>query len=421
MRRFGLLLVALFILGLMNVCQAADLKEFTKKYEQAVVYITTYDEKGRQMASGSGFFVNPEGDFVTNKHVIQGAVSATIETVDGSKYTLNRLIALKPDVDLVLASINSPNGPTSYLEIAQSLPAKGERVVVFGNPQRVKFSVSEGIVSGIQTFPNVEWPQLSDFRGQYVQFTAAVSPGSSGGPVLNEKGQVVGVTTWMLSPKVSQNVNFAIPASAVSEIIESGKNPPAGNITPVEPAKFSEKKRVAMVVMYGPKLMELIPKQAKLDEITAAVEEAIASEFRPNKYIVKGTKDVFSRFDASWKVYSGSLKSATLDDIDKPTLAFFGQNQQYDVVVFAGIEIAQAKQMSNLAYAASAVEVEVDLRVMNVARQEYSYAQLLVGQGSDAFQKFWGWESPNMVRPVLDAATYALRIFRRDFSADQIL
>ncbi|HMM20021.1 MAG TPA: S1C family serine protease [Selenomonadales bacterium] len=427
MKRFskiGCILIGfiLFSVYLSGSCLAAEfnLKDFTNRYEKAVVFITTYDDKGRQLASGSGFFISPEGNFVTNRHVLEGAVSATIETSDGEKFTLDRLLTLKPGVDLVVASIKNPPRAMPYLEVAEETPEKGDRVIVFGNPLKVKFSVSEGIVSGIQTFPNPEWPQLTDLKGTYIQFTAAISSGSSGGPVLNEAGKVIGVTTWGFVPRVSQNLNFAIPAEIIRSVIASQADAGRTAAEQSEPS-ISEKKRVAILVMYGPTLLEQIKNKEKRDQLTALVEEAITNEFRANKYIVKQTKDTLPTFETRWKLDNGLKEAPTMDDVDKESLVRFGESLQYDIVVFAGVEFAQAKRVSNIAYAASAIEVEVDMRVTNIERKEYSYSKILVGQGSYAFQKFWGWESPNMLKPASEALTYALRYFKREFSADQIL
>jgi len=424
-QRLALLMVLFVFFSLIysvSICSAAEfnLKDFISQYEKAVVFVTTYDDKGRKMATGSGFFINSQGDFITNRHVIEGAVSASVETVGGEKYNLKRLLVIKPDLDLVLVSIENPRGPMPYLNIAENLPVKGEKVVVFGNPRGVKFTVSEGIVSGIQTFPNLEYPQFKEYKGTYVQFTAAVSGGSSGGPVLNEQGQVIAVTTWGFNPQISQNLNFAIPADNIRTLLAYEKTEVNPSNTSSEDV-ISEKKRVGFLVMYGPNLLNEIKKPEKRDEITALIEESIVTKFKQTQYNIILNKDAAPLLATYWKISNGFNTVPQMDDMDKTTLVEFSKKNNFDVLVFAGVELSQTKKSSNLAFAGSAVEVEMDLRVTNVQRGEYSYSEILLAQGSDSFMKFWGWEKPNMVKPVKEAVATTLRSFKRAFSADQIL
>ncbi|HWQ62242.1 MAG TPA: serine protease, partial [Negativicutes bacterium] len=402
-----------------GVCSAeVNLKDFTSKYEKAVVFITAYNEKGSKIWVGSGFFVNADGDFITNRHVVEGAVSATVETVTGEKYSLKKVIAFKPDLDLAMASIENTKGPMPFLEVAEKMPEKGERVVVFGNPMGVKFTVSEGIVSGIQTFPNAEFPQFP-YKGMFVQFTAAISGGSSGGPVLNEQGQVVGVSTWGFKPQISQNMNFAVPATEVRGLMAS-RQEPAAEPKPATTA-FAEKKRVALLIMYGSKLLDEVKDTGRREEITTMVEEAISAKFRPNKFIVKGNKDVQPFFEAYWKMNGGFQKPPVMDDVDKASLLGFAENQKYDYVVFAGVDIVQSKRVNYGTYTGAAAEVEVDLRVLNTERRDYAYAAILEGRGSEERGRRFIWQSVSIVKPIQDALDYALRHFKRGFSTEQLL
>lgn len=419
---FALLLLPVFY---SPTSQALDLKEFTRQHEKAVVFITTYDAQGRKQGTGSGFFVNPDGDFITNRHVLAQAVSATLETVDGSKFSFGRLLAFKPEFDLAFASIKDAKAPLPCLEIARGYPEKGERAIVFGSPRGVKFSVSEGIVSGIQTFPNAEFPSMP--KGTFVQFTAPVSPGSSGGPVLNEAGQVIGVTTWGFVDRGVQNLNFAVPAEAVRELIASQQQQ-ATAAEPVQTPAVPDKSRVAIIVVYGPKLVKEITSQERRNQLTELVEETLASRFKPNRYTVIPIKDTLPLFDTYWKEYDQSTKPPAAEDINKEALVGFGDRHRFDFVLLAGIELVQVKERKadriiggvRKTYTFSAVEVELDLRVANVARKNYSYSRILTEESSDVSQRGL-FAAANLARPTAAALELMLRSFKREFSADQII
>lgn len=409
-----------FFLTAGNAGQAADLKEFLKKYEKTVVFITVYNQQGEKLGSGSGFFINADGDFITNRHVIEKAVTATVETIDGSKYEFDKLLAFKTEYDLALCSLKNARPPHPFLDIAPGYPERGERIVALGNPQGIKFSSSEGIVSGIHTFPNSEFPQIS-FKGTFIHFTAPVSPGSSGGPVVNEAGQVIGVSTWMIALEHSQNMNFAVPAEAVRDLIASrGGDQPTVAEKP-NPAAPLGKPRVGVVVTYGPTLVKEITSEDRRDQITEVVEEAIASKFKAHRFNLKLSKDVNPQFTVFWKTIDPAAKMPTGDEVEKSNLMEFGERLGFDYVVFAAIDLAAVKTASNRYAAGSSVIVELDLRVANVARKAYSYSRVFSLQNSDVSYKIWIFSTANVATPTIEAIKVMMHTFRRDFSAAQTI
>lgn len=178
----------------------------------SVVVIRTYDDAGEQVALGSGFIV-AGGRVVTNAHVVAGASRAEVVGSDGQLLlTTTFAEALSTEVDLaVLARLP---GRTRGLPLARGVPALGEHVVVIGAPEGLTYSVTDGIVSGERAIRSGKWLQIS----------APISAGSSGGPVLNLRGEVVGVSVASLEE--GQNLNFAIPAADIRAVINS----PAGRI-----------------------------------------------------------------------------------------------------------------------------------------------------------------------------------------------
>jgi len=172
-----------------------------QKIKPAVVTIVTYDEYGDTLSIGSGFFINTKGEIATNCHVFSGASRAIVKTADERIYNIQNVIAYDFDADIMLVDIENFKGKSKYLDLTTTLPKQGEAILVFGSPFGLELTVSDGIVSAIRDIP--------DF-GNIIQITAPISPGSSGGPVVNMKGEVFGIATFQYVE--GQNLNFAIPS-----------------------------------------------------------------------------------------------------------------------------------------------------------------------------------------------------------------
>ena len=223
---FAIFVVLIYATPQINAApeQTINTKEFLEKYEKAVVFITTYDDKGRKTGTGSGFFVSADGLLVTNRHVLKGSTSADIEGPDGTKFKVRRVVNTQADLDLVTAEVDTQGKVMPFLLPEPELPAKGDKIIALGSPRGYKFSFSEGSIAGIRNLPDPENRQITDMKGEFIQFTAPVSPGSSGGPILNSAGNVVGVVTWWYKNSAAQNLNFAVPAKQVVELMK-GHNP----------------------------------------------------------------------------------------------------------------------------------------------------------------------------------------------------
>ncbi|NQT12365.1 MAG: trypsin-like peptidase domain-containing protein, partial [Planctomycetes bacterium] len=190
-------------------------------------------EDGR--AIGSGFVVDRQGAVVTNYHVIEGAKSAQVVFADKRTAPVMGYLAIEPDRDLALIRINVPAGGLTPLPIAADLPRKGEGVAAFGAPKGFSFTASEGIVSAVRTGEEIRETLASSagfdlyarlgfgLDAVWIQTSAPISDGNSGGPLLNMRGQVIGVNTWGHSG--GQNLNFAGAAPAVIEIITKSDAP----------------------------------------------------------------------------------------------------------------------------------------------------------------------------------------------------
>ncbi|HEY3998248.1 MAG TPA: serine protease [Candidatus Xenobia bacterium] len=181
--------------------------DLVKQVNPSVVKIMVYNVGGDLRDTGSGFFVGPN-DVVTNCHVIAGGDHAEVKTRDGAILAVQGVVAANRERDVARLRVAAPPQPVPALPAAAILPEAGEHVVVIGSPLGLEDSVSDGIVSAIR--------DQAPF-GQVVQMTAPVSPGNSGGPVVNAHGQFVGVVCFYRTG--GQNLNFAIPAAAVIDLV----------------------------------------------------------------------------------------------------------------------------------------------------------------------------------------------------------
>jgi hypothetical protein len=167
----------------------------------------TFDANQQPLAIGSGFYVSTDGEIATNFHVVKGARSATVrEHGSGAQIPITAILSIDYDRDLVLLKASKKTVPVTF---GNSDSAEvGDKVVAIGNPQGLAGTVSEGIISGIRNIDN-------DFS--LIQITAPISPGSSGGPLFDSKGNVIGVTTAYVQE--SQNLNFAVPGKYVKGLL----------------------------------------------------------------------------------------------------------------------------------------------------------------------------------------------------------
>jgi S1-C subfamily serine protease len=182
-----------------------------KLYEQsqpAVVLITVAHSGGKE-SFGSGVIVKPEGVIVTNFHVMKGAISARVQLSNGDIYDDVTILDTDERKDIAVIKIKAVN--LSALSFADSDTLRvGSSVYAIGAPRGLEGSLSSGIVSSIRPGSEVS-PAFEGFR--VIQFSAPVSPGSSGGPLLDESGKIVGLVFG--GRPGGQNLNFAIPANYV--------------------------------------------------------------------------------------------------------------------------------------------------------------------------------------------------------------
>jgi len=200
---------------------ATDIPALVQRAKPAVVEILTFDQQNDLLKSGTGFFISPDGILLTNYHVISGGSGIIAKTPTGAVYILKSVVSYSEAHDVAELQFLTTDAP--YLTLGHSSGAvEGQRVLVIGNPVGLEGTVSEGIISAFRAGRTL------------IQITAPISPGSSGSPVLDESGQVIGMA--ILVYREGQNLNFAISSETIRDAIAKSAivtpNPSVSAATP---------------------------------------------------------------------------------------------------------------------------------------------------------------------------------------------
>lgn len=216
----------------------ADLVEQT---EPAVVRLDVKLKNGRSI--GSGFVIDSRGWVVTNHHVVEGAESAVATFNDNSEAEVVGFFAQDKLRDLVVLKVETSRKLAS-LPLAPVPPRKGESTVAIGAPSGLSFTITEG---GIRDGKELETFGL-EAAGTWLQTSTPISPGSSGGPLLNRQGEVVGANSGSLSK--AQNINFAISAQDIGLLVKSAAKSKLQDLSEIE---SDEPERTVVVIRSSPR------------------------------------------------------------------------------------------------------------------------------------------------------------------------
>ena len=239
---------------------------------------------------GSGVIISPDGYIVTNNHVIDGAVDIRV-TMSNREVLPAKLVGADPLTDLAVIKVNATNLPSvPWGNSAELHP--GQTVLAFGNPYGFRFTVTRGIISALNR-PN---PDSSDRRkpGEFIQTDAAINPGNSGGALVDARGELIGINTFLISSSGSfSGMGFAIPAQIVQPTVE----------TLIRDGKVTH-------AFIGIQISDVTPDNAKFFQLNRA-EGAVISEVQPDAPGAKAglrTGDVITELDGKPMTDAGQLQ-----------------------------------------------------------------------------------------------------------------
>lgn len=201
-------LILFFLIGI-GYSQNGSLtpREIAQKAFKSTLLISTEDGTGQPLSLGSGFLIDDK-IIVTNYHVVKNSKGGFVKLIgNDKKFRISGFLEINEKYDLAILKIDGIVAQKMTLGDFASLEV-GDNVYAVGNPRGLEGTFSQGIVSGIRDYENEK----------LLQITAPISPGSSGGPVLNSRGEVIGVAVSSITN--GQNLNFAIPISKVTEIYQ---------------------------------------------------------------------------------------------------------------------------------------------------------------------------------------------------------
>jgi S1-C subfamily serine protease len=187
--------------------------EIFRAASPSVVLVKTYDADNNPLLIGSGFFAGNGTVLVTNAHVVAGATRVEYQDSAEQIHPISGCVAIDVGGDLALLSASGPP-----IKFATRVPQVGDHVFVIGNPKGLTQSFSDGLISSVRKTET----------NQVLQITAPISPGSSGGPVLDTTGQVIGVASFFYEG--GENLNFAISTPKILSLLKDGVVRPIGEV-----------------------------------------------------------------------------------------------------------------------------------------------------------------------------------------------
>jgi S1-C subfamily serine protease len=301
----------------------ADTTALIQQIEPSVVVVQVTLDKSSSI--GSGFPLDDRGTIVTNYHVIEGAKSVKIKFGDKT-VDVQGFLVFSPGKDIAILKADLGPHKLAPLKLAAGTPAKGETVLTFGAPLGFDSTVSNGIVSSVrkgsdlrEIFKNMVGSdvyvddQHYDLDAVWVQTTAPISGGNSGGPLVNLKGEVVGLNTWHLVK--GQNMNFAISADHIKEMMKSA-------VSGVQPlANLPKPREPSFAAGTGKRTLEYWDEVSRINRSLATRLKKIRQPPLPNTpqkltALFPKLAGIYKKLGDVLPEAAGKLKALNIDDVD---------------------------------------------------------------------------------------------------------
>jgi hypothetical protein len=339
--------LGIVIVFLLSVCLSAqdgeDIAQIVSKVDPSVVMISIDNE-----SLGSGFVIEESGIIATNYHVIEGAKKATVTfpaNKDKKEYPVTGYLVIQPSKDLAIIAIRSSETRFPVLKLAEEPPAKGKKVFAFGAPLGLSGSVSDGLVSSLRSGQEVRDILLKvaqkdvykeslnyDLEAQWLQISAPISPGNSGGPLVDSRGEVVGINTWVFGGNMGQNLNFSLSVSHLRQLLPvTGKSlkllstlPPARDksIFGDEGPKNTEK-TLALWNQFNTLKNDLIDKMSLYDKQLRQIPAADPrNPMKGQTARNKKTSDAYVQMAKACESYAEQIKALNNAEIDSDLVGY---------------------------------------------------------------------------------------------------
>lgn len=276
----------------------------------SVVMLSCYDKDGEMCTTASGFVVFDDSIIVTNYHVIeQDTYRVTAQTEKGDSFDCPTVLAWDADKDIAILKAERHTGLSLLTPGSTENLQKGEKVVAIGSPLGLINSVSTGVFSGFVT----------DDAGTTLQFTAAVSHGSSGGALFNDAGEVIGVTFATLQD--GQNINLAVPIEDVKILYESGAANKQQQLKDFYESFEHESPISSYTVGY------VLEHYKELDGETMYIEGYVSS-MRMNSFYIVDSADMVLGYDVGSVLAMVETEGARIKDYSCIHIAFPNQDEE---------------------------------------------------------------------------------------------
>ena len=183
-----------------------SVQEIYERVSPSVVVVYNVNDSGQIRGHGTGFFIDPWGMVATNYHVVEGASTLKIKTKNGTMMDIRGIAAADAENDVVILSANLPIDSVRTLKMTSSLPQVGDKIVAIGTPYHPQLAqtITDGLVSAIRPLAGGK---------RLIQISAPISPGSSGSPIVNTKGEVVGIATRV--HRQASHIGIAVPGETI--------------------------------------------------------------------------------------------------------------------------------------------------------------------------------------------------------------